>query len=211
MKKLLLSVLPAFFIALLLSNNALAATKSDAELDKIRKSGNDYTVDLTYEQAVKRAAELSGKSVDEIKKENPQPNSTKAATNASITSATTSATCGWVETLTTLSVSSTYKPKLSVILSACRDGSFGWVQTNVKPMYQGIVADSKKFDGDVQVDLESTGFYYVVNGRFYNNGTVTHTGTTGANTVWTATYSVSYSSDFYKSYYSGLKWRAVVN
>jgi hypothetical protein len=196
-KKLLFSVLPTFFIVLLFSNNALAA-KSDEELNKIRKSGKDYTVELTYDQAVKRAAELSGKSVEEIKEENPQTFSTMAAT------------CSWVETLTTLNVTSSYKPKLSVIVSACRDGSFGWVQTNVKPLYQGIVADSKKFDGDVQVDLESSGFYYVVNGRFYNNGTVTHTGTTGANTVWTATYSVSYSSDFYASYYSGLKWRTVV-
>jgi hypothetical protein len=204
MKKLLLSIFSAFFIVFLLNNDASAATMTDEELKKLRESGEDYTVELTYEQAVKRAAELSGKSVEQIKKENPQ-----LTQNRFMATTSSGTVCSWMETFTTLNVTSSYKPKLSVILKGCRSGGIGWVDTNTEPLYIGIVSDSKGFKGDVEVDLEPTGFYYVINGKFYHDSETTHQGTTGANTVWTATYTVSTTSSFYASYYSGLKWRSV--
>ncbi|KFZ42967.1 hypothetical protein CS060_05245 [Anoxybacillus flavithermus] len=39
---------------------------TDEELDKIRDSDEDYHVELTYEQAVERTAEITGKSVEQV-------------------------------------------------------------------------------------------------------------------------------------------------
>ncbi|MFH7819806.1 hypothetical protein [Neobacillus thermocopriae] len=83
-------------------------------------------------------------------------------------------TCSWHETSTTHTVKS-YNAKLLVIVKACRSGSFGWIDTKTKPMLQSFKAGSKYFQGSIKVDLESTGYYYVVNGSFYNNTTVSHT------------------------------------
>jgi len=205
MKKIVLTLFTAILALTVIGPQASAAQpfKSDKELKKLRSSGQDYEVFISEEQAVERVAELTGKTEEEVREDNAKELSGDGEVNA------LAATCGWMETLTTVTVTDSYKPKLSVIVKACRDGSFGWLQTTTKPFYQGMVADSKKFEGDVRVELQSSGFYYLVNGRYYNNGTVTHTGTTGANTVWTATYSVSSSSNFYKSVYTGLKYRKV--
>ncbi|PDM40139.1 hypothetical protein [Geobacillus sp. LYN3] len=180
---------------------------TDEQLEKIRNSNEDYDIELTYEQAVKRTAELTGKSIDQIKKEYPNTESSYLKKSNGVAVAAAS-TCNWHETSTTHTVKS-YNAKLIVIVKACRDGSFGWVDTNAKPMLQEFQAGSKYFQGTIQVDLESTGYYYVVNGSFYNNTTVTHTGTTGANTVWTATYAVSSTSNYYGSLYTGVKWKQV--
>lgn len=74
-------------------------------------------IELTYEQALERAAEVSGKSIEELKIQHP-PNSFR-----------TTAACGWMETATTLTVKS-YRPQLIVIVETCRHGSFGWVTKN---------------------------------------------------------------------------------
>lgn len=169
---------------------------SKSELDSIRKN-EDYAIELTYEQALERAAEVSGKSVEALKE--PE----------GLYDLKTAAACGWMETATTLTVKS-YNPKLIVIVEACRDGSFGWI-TSKKPLLQEFQAGSKKFDGTIKVDLDNTGFTYVVNGTFYNHGTVTHTGTTGANAVFTATYTVSSASNYYGNIYTGIKYKRIIN
>lgn len=70
--------------------------------------------------------------------------------------------------------------------------------------------DSKKFDGTIRVDLDNTGYTYVVNGSFYNYGMVHHTGTTGINTVFTATYAVSFANNWYGSLYTGLQYKRII-
>ncbi|MGJ7036037.1 hypothetical protein HNQ84_002089 [Anoxybacillus eryuanensis] len=180
---------------------------TDEELDKIRDSDEDYHVELTYEQAVERTAEITGKSVEQVMKENP--NVEAEFIDKQHVMKIASSTCTWHETSTTHKVYS-YNAKLIVIVKACRDGSFGWVDVNTKPMLQEFQAGSKYFQGTIQVDLEPTGYYYVINGSFYNNTTVTHTGTTGANTIWTATYTVSTTSNYYGSLYTGVQWKAVI-
>lgn len=70
MKKLLIFVVPAFFFVLfggMFGESASAA--SDEELEKIRNSGQDYEVKLTYDQVVERTVELTGKSVEEVKRD----------------------------------------------------------------------------------------------------------------------------------------------
>lgn len=171
---------------------------SKSELDSIRENG-DYILELTYEQALERTAEVSGKSIEELRKENPSDTKMRAHPTG----------CGWMETSTTLTVKS-YKPQLIVVVEACRNGSAKWV-TNKQPLLQEFKADTKKFEGSIKVDLNSTGYEYIVNGVFYNSGTITHTGTTGANAVWTATYSVSTSDSRYGEIYTGLKSKTVVN
>ena len=211
MKKLFVSffaLIAAFSLQLIFSGTIANAEEntteiidgtslSKDELDAIRENG-DYTLELTYEQALERAAEVSGKSIEELKKQNPSAQ-VKAHPPG----------CGWMETSTTLTVK-TYKPKLIVIVEACRNGSFGWI-TDKEPLLQEFRASTKKFEGSIKVDLNSTGFEYVVNGVFYEYGTVTHTGTTGANSVFTATYAVSSANNMYGSLYTGLKSKTIIN
>ncbi|MFJ7837967.1 hypothetical protein ACIQXG_00735 [Lysinibacillus sphaericus] len=168
---------------------------SESELESIRDN-EEYMIELTYNQALERAAEVSGKSIEELKIQHP-PYSFRNP-----------AACGWLETATTLSVRS-YRPQLIVIVETCRHGSFGWV-TKKQPFLQEFKAGSKKFDGTIKVDLDNTGYTYVVNGSFYDHGTVSHTGTTGIDAIFTATYAVSYASNWYGSLYTGLQYRRVI-
>lgn len=206
MKKLFTLVLSTLLILIFVTNVSAESNGHITTHDQVQivsgtnneRPENDYVRELSYEEAVKRAAELSGKSEYEIM------NEFSDTYDAGIQS-----TCSWLETSTTLNVTSSYKPSLINILRACRSGSFGWIDTNTKPMYIGIRADEKNFSEDIEVRLEHNGFYYVVNGNFYDHGTTTHQGTTGANAIWTTTYTISYASDHYASYYSGLSWRQV--
>lgn len=168
---------------------------SESELESIRDN-EEYMIELTYNQALERAAEVSGKSIEELKIQHP-PYSFRNP-----------AACGWLETATTLSVRS-YRPQLIVIVETCRHGSFGWV-TKKQPFLQEFKAGSKKFDGTLKVDLDNTGYTYVVNGSFYDHGTVSHTGTTGIDAIFTATYAVSYASNWYGSLYTGLQYKRVI-
>ncbi|MDF2000502.1 hypothetical protein [Peribacillus frigoritolerans] len=43
---------------------------TDEELEEIRNN-DEYTVELTYDQAVERTSEITGDSIEDIKKENP--------------------------------------------------------------------------------------------------------------------------------------------
>ncbi|WP_426273545.1 hypothetical protein [Exiguobacterium sp. R-17] len=196
--------------------------KTDEELDLLRESGKDFTVVLTDEQAVERAAELAEDDSIEIldqptnavmqrntvKSKNHFSRSSVSTNDMSEESATTK--CNWIETLTTVTVSSSYKPKLSVIVKGCRSGSFSYLNKKVKPMFIGFVADNKEFAGTIRVEIDNDGFLYLANGKFANHAEVTHEGTSGITTIFTATYSFSNSSNFYKSLYTGLKYRQVL-
>jgi len=195
--------------------------KTDEELDVLRESGKDFTTVLTDEQAVERAAELSGETPQEVLKDYQSSSSSvntlksnrkmmrSLATTNDMSEESASSSCHWIETTTTVAVSSSYKPKLSVIVRGCRSGSFSWLK-KTKPFYIGFIADNKKFAGDIRIELQNDGFDYLVNGRFYNNSAVSHGTTTGITDIFTATYSLSVTSDFYKSIYTGMKYKSVL-
>lgn len=178
--------------------------KTEEELKAIRSSNEDYVVELTTEQAIARKAELQGRTVEEVRAEfeaenfkNPQflPLST---------------VCSWVEKTHTLAVKS-YKPKLLIIPQFCRSGSAGWINTGKAPLMQEFIAASKSFNGTVAVDLQSSGYYYKVNGSFHNTSSVTHNGTVGVNAVFTATYSAGTSSNHYGTITTPLTYVKVGN
>ena len=186
--------------------------KTDKELQKIYDSGESYTVELTYDQAVKRTAEIQNKSVSEVKAENIQNafNTTYNISNLNMEpqAAASSVVCSWVESSNPVTVKSTTQTMIAIV-KACRSGSAAYLNTSTKPLLQEFKATKKSYSGTVEVDLNTTGYYWVANGHFYDSTTTTHEGTTGANAVWTATYSVSSSYNHYADYYSGLKWRQV--
>lgn len=178
------------------------------ELEAIRNSEEEYTIPLTYEQAVERTAEMTNKTITEVKGENPEKSNVRMLAS---TAAASGNVCGWQETSTNVTVKSSTQ-KLIVILKSCRNGSFGWIEKKKKPMLQEFKASGgKSFAGTIKVDLNDNGFYYVANGNFYNGTTVTHSRTTGVTTVFTATYNVAATSNHYASIYTGLKWRKVTN
>lgn len=190
---------------------------TDEELEEIRKNG-EYNVELTYDQAVERTSEITGDTIEKIKKENPDTctqdlkygsRSVNLLALGDDMEAEAKGNCTWNETSTTHTVKS-HNAKLIVIVRACREGSFGWIQVNKKPMLQEFKASSKSFKGTVEVDLELDGYNYVANGKFYNNTSVSHTGTTGSNSIFTATYGVTSTSDVYGALYTGVKWKQVV-
>lgn len=206
-KTLILLTLTSLFVLFggMLGKSANAA--SDEELEKLRNSGQDYEVELTYEQVVERTVELTGKSVDEVKREIALSTPKTLGYN----SKAMASSCGWYEVSTTLSIGKSYKPTLIVIPRTCRYGSAGWIETAIKPHLIGMKADGKKFEGQIEVRLNNANFSYVINGNWYNHGTVSHGGTTGISTIWTTTYTVSTSSSHYASWYSGVKYRQVFN
>lgn len=179
---------------------------TEAQLDEIRDSGKDYNIKLTYDQAVRRTAEVTGKPVEKIKRENPNRPDSSTRTVYSVAATNT---CSWHETSTTHTVKS-YNPKLIVIVKACRNGSFGWL-ANERPLLQEFRAASKEFKGTIQVSLKSSGYDYVVNGNFYNTGDTQHSGTVGITTVFTATYTVAGAQNLYGSLYTGVKYKQVTN
>lgn len=151
---------------------------------------------------------MTDKSIQEVKSENfERPNVSMFATTAKASGNV----CGWQETSTNVAVKNSTQ-KLVVIVKTCRNGSAGWVAKKTKPMLQEFKATGgRAFSGTIKVDLRDSGFYYVVNGNFYNSTSVTHSSITGITSVFTATYGVAVTSSFYSSVYTGLKWRKVTN
>ena len=173
---------------------------SDNEVSEIVNSDlESYSIELTYEQAIARTSQITGKPIEQLIKENPQPNAMARA-----------ASCSWVETKTPIMVKS-HKAYLLVMPKACRDGSFGWINKTEKPLLQEFQADKYKFDGTVAIDLRDAGFMYKINGNFHNASSVTHAGTVGLSAIFTATYTVSGSSSLYGSLTTPLTWVQVIN
>ncbi|WP_313636166.1 hypothetical protein [Exiguobacterium sp.] len=203
MKKILLAV--PVLLALFASNGSVLA--SESEVEKVNNLGDEYQVELTYEEAMQRVSELSGEPVKKVKERYQIQNQKQTKKSLSVM-ATASTSCHYIETSTNIYVTSSYQPNLAAVLDACNSGSFSWL-SNKKPFYVGLVADGKKFDGAIRLEVSKSGFNYLINGDFNNHGTMTHQGTAGVNAIWTTTYTISSASNFYKSYYSGLKWRQV--
>ncbi|PPA70155.1 hypothetical protein [Jeotgalibacillus proteolyticus] len=168
---------------------------SEKELKTIRNSKIDYAIELTHEQALIRAAEISGKSIKQLKRECRAPDK--------IVSLATS--CSWVEKKLTLSVNS-YSVPLIVIVKLCRNGSLGWINTLQKPLLLELSARDKLFSGVIEVDLVANGFCYLVNGHLYLKENVVGTGALEAASASTAAYSVSETSDYIGECYTGSKW-----
>lgn len=230
MKKTLVTVLSFILSLSVLMPNVYAAEKdksqkekdnyidgknlSKDELKKIRESNQNYSIELTTQQAAERVAEINGITVEEAYQEMPgnSDNDTKNVSGiAPLATTATSSTCGWVETRTTLTIpNKSYKPTLIVIPEVCYGGGAKWINTTKKPWLQEMMADTKRYSGTIKVELYAGNFVYLVNGSFYNSGATTHSGTTGATTVFTATYTISSTSDFYASLYTGRLKRDVL-
>lgn len=179
--------------------------KTEEELAVIR-SQEEYEVMITTEQAIARKAELQGRTVEEVQAEfNAESlkdisgiKNTEFATRSSLQ-------CNWIEKSHIVTVRS-HKAKLLIIPELCRYGSAGWINKDKKPFMQEFEASMKSFSGTVAVELKETGYYWKVNGNFYNNSTTSHTGTVGINAVFTATYSVGGTSNHYGAITTGLAW-----
>lgn len=112
-----------------------------------------------------------------------------------------------------ITVTSTYKPKINWYCLTSESGSFYGIKkvlnTSLNRGYGGI---SKTFSGYVYTRLENSyTIYYILNGDFYNNGTVSFSG--GASDIAVGSSaklscSVSYSTSHYKYCYADgrLKW-----
>jgi hypothetical protein len=216
MKKFLCSVVPMLFVFLMLSNVAFASEVDEKEVNSINEvevsifdeSNDDVTINiLSNEEAIVRVAELTGKTVEEVKEEHPEL--IKGLSNGISLMSTTN--CHWVETQVTQNVTSSYKPKLAVIAEACSaGGSFVWLNPDKKPFYIGMIQDSQIFSGDIEVEIKANGFNYLINGRFGKDGTLSHSAITGLNTVFTAQYTVNYTSSIFTPWYTGVLWQRVL-
>lgn len=185
--------------------------KTEKELKKIRSSNIDYEVELTTEQAIARKAEVQNRPLEEVRAEFEAETKAEENTNSQFSTfavAAAAPVCSWVEKRHTIAVKS-HNASLIIMPQFCRSGSAGYVNTSKKPLLQEFAASSKSFNGTIAVDLRTTGYYYRVNGNFFNTTNVTHTGTVGISAVFTATYSVGGSSSLYGSITTPLRWVAV--
>lgn len=199
MKKLL-----TFFVALaafiLINTDVEASTLgaetidgrflSSEELTQIRDLNPESTILLSEEQAIERAAEVKGVSVEEILKERGSN-----VVGSGITPRAT--TCGWLETNTRITTKkASYKPNLIVIVESCYGGGGKWINVNKEPYLMEFEAeDVYAYVGTIKVDLKSGHFIYTINGKFMSSGTSVHSGTVGLTTpIFTATYTYSGSS-----------------
>ena len=217
MKKLLFTFFLTSLFLIVSSNTEANAASTDEELETIRESNEEYVLELTYEQAMKRIAELSGKTIEQVKLENPKalsnlPTSNIKAPTSNIM-ATSSNICGKVETSTSVKAKNkSHTVNLIVIVDACRNGSFQFIDNTKIPSYVGIVGNGKIFSGDAAIiSMSNTGFTYLVNGYLYDHATVSHAGTTGIAALWTTTYTVTTASNYYDDIYTGKKFRQLLN
>ena len=190
MYSFIFSICSIFFL-FSVSDKAFASnvTISDEELEILRNSGEEYSVIVSEEQAIKNIAELTGKTKDQVRFEQNSQNKFGVMSTAACNEKT--------ETSTIVPVKS-YNMTLLVYLDICRNGSFTYIDTNKKPAYVGIKASTKVFSGDVVVELKGNGFDYLVNGHVYDTGTTSHSGTTGLTLpVWSTTYTVGTASNHY--------------
>ncbi|EIT87244.1 hypothetical protein A374_01134 [Fictibacillus macauensis ZFHKF-1] len=147
---------------------------------------------LSYEQAVNRAAALTGEKVATIKKKHPNNHRTS---------------CYWMELSTKLKGTSA-----SVVLlpQVCKKGDVLSIQTTRDPLALTITGN-KAFEGTVAVDLEPSGYYFVVNGNFYQEANVMkHHVKKVQKGHYKATLLVSPRAQYASSYYSGLHYKRII-
>lgn len=171
---------------------------SEAELDAILSSGEEITIELTDEQVAEHYAEIKGVSLDEayqaMSDNLVQSNSREKRSLAPKSS------CSWLATSTPITIPNrSYKPTLLVYLNVCRGGGAQYIDTNTKPLLQEFRANPISFDGTIVVELYNGHFFYIINGDFYNLTMSTHTGTVGVTMVFSATYSIASTSNYYAS------------
>ncbi|MGE7983740.1 hypothetical protein [Solibacillus sp. NPDC093137] len=164
------------------------------EIDELLSSSTEYTIELSDQQVAEQYALKEGVSLEEAYKAVAGYSSQK---NKLGTLAASS--CSWLATNTSVTIKNkSYKPNLIVYVEICRSGA-QYINTNKKPLLQEFQANAISFSGTISVELFNGHFYYIVNGNFYNSTSTTHTGTTGVTTVFSATYSVGSTSNYYAS------------
>ncbi len=181
---------------------SLIGIKPAAAAGNIQSIDNNTTFqDLTYEEAMERIAKYSGRSIEEVKTENPNNLRTLGA-------------CSYGEAKKKLDTGKFYYPYLLTIVEKCRDGSFGWIG-NIN--YAGLDRQDqygtvKQFSGEVKAwNNDKKGLEYLVIGDFFNYGTTTKTYSAGVNTgSITMGYSVSNSNEHYKYFNSGYGYMKIV-
>lgn len=168
----------------------------EEELDAILNSGEEFTIELTDEQVAEHYAEIKGVSLDEAYQ---AMSDSLAQAKPRARSVTSNPSCGWLATSTPVTIPNrSYKPILLVYVNVCRGGA-QYIDTNTKPLLQEFLANPISFQGTIVVELYNGHFYYTVNGNFYESTSTTHTGTAGVTTVFSATYSVASTSNYYAS------------
>lgn len=175
------------------------------EIDELLNSSTEYTIELTDKQVAEQYALKEGVSLEEAYQEMADYS---GQTDRPVLFST--ASCSWLATNTSVTIpNKSYKPNLIVYVEVCRSGA-QYINTNKKPLLQEFQANPISFSGTISVELFNGHFYYIVNGNFYNSTSTTHTGTTGVTTVFSATYSVGSTSNFYASLTTPRKKRDVL-
>lgn len=165
---------------------------SSEELTQVRESNSEYSILLSEEQAIERAAEVKGVTVEEILKER---NST--VVKSSVSTLAVGTTCGWYETNTKITTKkASYQPTLIVLVESCYGGGGKWINVLTEPYLMEFKAeDNYAFTGTIKIELQPGHFIYTINGKFMSSGSSVHSSTTGLTTpVFTATYTYSGSS-----------------
>ncbi|MFJ7407907.1 MULTISPECIES: hypothetical protein [unclassified Lysinibacillus] len=171
---------------------------SEEELDEILNSDEEFIVELTDEQVAEQYAKIKGVSLEEAY-EAMSDNLVQSNSRAKRSLAPKSS-CSWLATSTPITIPNrSYKPTLLVYLNVCRGGGAQYIDTNTKTLLQEFRANPISFQGTIVVELYNGHFYYTVNGNFYDSTSTTHTGTTGVTTIFSATYSVASTSNYYAS------------
>jgi len=164
------------------------------EVDALLNSSTEYTIELTDQQVAEQYAEKKGVSVGKAYEEMLEYSSQ----NKNIATFAANS-CSWLATNTSVKIpNKSYTPNLIVYAEVCRGGA-QYINTNKKPLIQEFQANPISFQGTISVELFNEHFYYIVNGNFYNSTSVSHSGTSGLGTVFTATYTAGSTSNYYAS------------
>ncbi|MFC6038903.1 hypothetical protein ACFPYN_05470 [Paenisporosarcina macmurdoensis] len=222
MKKIILSVLTFMLVLVFSGFDASAMEKSDKkastvidgtkmskqELGKLRDSIKEYTIELTDQQVAEQYAEIKGVSINEAYQKMSEYSTNFDSKTLAVSALSTS--CSWLETNTSVTIpNKSYKPNLIVYVEVCRGGA-QYINTNKKPLLQEFKANPISYSGTISVELFNGHFYYIVNGNFYNSTSTSHSGTTGLSALFTATYSVGTTSNYYASLTTPRTKRAVL-
>lgn len=168
------------------------------EIDELLNSSTEYTIELTDKQVAEQYVLKEGVSIEEAYRE---MSDYSAESNQPALLSSRSSSCSWLATNTSISIpnKSGYKPNLIVYLQICRSGGAQYIDTNKRPLLQEFQANPISYAGTISVELFNGHFYYIINGNFYNATSTSHSGTSGINAIFAATYTVGTTSNFYAS------------
>ncbi|MGF9975509.1 hypothetical protein [Viridibacillus arvi] len=171
-------------------------TMSIQEVDELLNSSTDHTIELTDQQVAEQYALKKDVSIEKAYQEM----SDYSVSGKPTMFASPSESCSWLATNTAITIpgKSGYKPNLIVYTEICRGGA-QYINTNKKPLLQEFQANPISFAGTIKVELFNGHFYYIINGNFYNSTSTSHSGTTGITSIFSATYTVGTTSNYYAS------------